>query len=102
MLCPLSEARDQPRILTDTSRVFNPLSHNGNPLILLNFNSINFAAPYVASDNLIGEDQLRVFKESARVLTSHPSRTPSGGKGNKNDVSEMTLSLKSLLVTWPC
>ena len=27
---PLSEARDQIHILMDTSRVYNPLSHNGN------------------------------------------------------------------------
>ena len=30
ILDPLSEARDQTRILMDTSRVLNSLSHNGN------------------------------------------------------------------------
>ena len=29
-LNPLREARDQTRILTDTSQVLNPLSHSGN------------------------------------------------------------------------
>ena len=32
ILNPLSEARDQTCILMDTSRVLNPLSHNGNSL----------------------------------------------------------------------
>jgi len=32
ILNPLSEARDQTRILMDTSQVRNPLSHNGNSL----------------------------------------------------------------------
>ena len=30
ILHPLSEARDRTRILTETSQVLNPLSHNGN------------------------------------------------------------------------
>ena len=33
ILHPLSEARGQMHILTDTSRVLNPLSHDGNPLV---------------------------------------------------------------------
>ena len=32
ILNPLNEARDQTRILKDTSQVLNLLSHNGNPL----------------------------------------------------------------------
>ena len=34
ILNPLSEARDQARILMDTSRVLNPLSHKGNCLFI--------------------------------------------------------------------
>ena len=34
ILSPLSEVRDQTHILTDTTQVLNPLSHNGNPLHL--------------------------------------------------------------------
>ena len=33
ILNPLSKARDQTRILTDTSRVHNPLSHDRNSLL---------------------------------------------------------------------
>ena len=32
ILSPLNEARDRTRILMDTSRVLNPLSHSGNPV----------------------------------------------------------------------
>ena len=32
ILNPLCEARDRTCVLTDTSRVHNPLSHNGNSL----------------------------------------------------------------------
>ena len=35
-LNPLSKARDQTRILMDTSRVCNQLSHNGNSLFVYN------------------------------------------------------------------
>ena len=34
ILNPLNEARDQTRILMDTSQVLNPLSHNGNSYFL--------------------------------------------------------------------
>ena len=34
---PLSKARDQTYILTDSSRVHNPLSHNGNSSFFKNF-----------------------------------------------------------------
>ena len=39
ILNPLSEARDQTRILTGTSRILNALSHNGNSLLLINLTS---------------------------------------------------------------
>ena len=35
ILHPLSEARNPTRVLMDTSRVLNPLSHNGNSLVLV-------------------------------------------------------------------
>ena len=35
ILNPLREARDRIHMLTDTSQVLNPLSHNGNPLAFL-------------------------------------------------------------------
>ena len=41
---PLSEARDQNHILMDTSRVHNPLSHNGNSRLIADFKLLTWFA----------------------------------------------------------
>ena len=52
---PLSEARDRARILMDTSRVLNPLSHNGN--------SVYFIAFYVENKSV--ENEFGIYSNSS-------------------------------------
>ena len=47
ILNPLSEVRDQTRILMDTSQILNPLSHSGNsPLCILVYFFVSLVGSY--------------------------------------------------------
>ena len=67
ILNPLSEAGDQTCILMDTSQVLNPLSHNGNSLSPLSFNS--FGSPSCNSQKIKRNKRNPNWKRRSKTVT---------------------------------
>ena len=64
---PLNKTRDQTRILMDTSQVLNPLSHNGNSLSPLSFNS--FGSPSCGSQKIKRNKRNPNWKRRSKTFT---------------------------------
>ena len=69
----LSKARDQTHILMDTSRVLNPLSHNGNSFILFYFIFcfVLFCFAFLAALLAYGNSQARGWNRATAASLCH-------------------------------